>query len=48
MDLGRAGMRGFVALYLGAEHLGNRWWKALPPAIRERGLIRWLADRRKP
>ncbi len=39
---------GFVALYLGAEHLGNRWWQALPPAIRERGLIRWLADRRKP
>jgi len=36
-----------VAVYLAADHLGNRWWQALPPEIRERGLIRWMMDRRR-
>jgi hypothetical protein len=36
-----------VVLWLAAEHLGNRWWQALPDAIREKGLIGLLINRNK-
>jgi hypothetical protein len=35
-----------VVVWLFAEHLGNRWWRALPEPIRERGLIRWFFQRK--
>ncbi len=35
-----------VAVWLAAEHLGNRCWHALPEPIREKGLIRWLLQRK--
>ena len=35
-----------VAVWLFAEHLGNRWWQALPEPIREKGLIRWFFQRK--
>jgi hypothetical protein len=35
-----------VVVWLGADHLGNRWWQSLPEPIREKGLIRWLLRRK--
>jgi hypothetical protein len=35
-----------VVVWMAAEHLGNRWWQALPEPIREKGLIRWLLQRK--
>ncbi len=35
-----------VVVWLAAEHLGNRWWQALPEPIREKGLIRWFFQRK--
>lgn len=36
-----------VLVWLAAERLGNRWWQALPDAIREKGLIRWFFQRKQ-
>ena len=36
-----------VVGWLFAEHLGNRWWQALPGPIREKGLIRWFFMRKQ-
>jgi hypothetical protein len=35
-----------LVVWLFAEHLGNRWWQALPEPIREKGLIRWFLQRK--
>lgn len=36
-----------VLVWLGAEHLANRWWQWVPEPIGEKGLIRWLFRRKE-
>lgn len=36
-----------LVVWLFAEHLGNRWWQALPEPIRQKGLIRWFFHRKQ-